>query len=100
MYKEDQPHIGNCPHCTKVIFKEATFNSEASFSMRCPHCNKTVRVLIKHKIEITIIAVDVESKQKKMGPGHGLVAFFFVLYLPPLIHHLAENMDNIIDIVT
>lgn len=52
MYGEEQPHIGNCPHCTKVIFKDATFNSEASFSMRCPHCQKTVKVQIKRKIEI------------------------------------------------
>lgn len=57
---------GNCPYCTKIIFKDAVFNSEASFSTRCPHCNKSVRVLIKHKIEIAIVAVDVESKLKKI----------------------------------
>lgn len=93
MYREEQTHIGNCPYCTKVIFKDATFNSEASFSMRCPHCNKTVRVLIKHKIEITIIAVDVEGKQKKIGPGHGLVVVFFILQLPSMIDFLKDTFD-------
>ncbi len=60
---------GNCPYCTKIIFKDAVFNSEASFSTRCPHCNKTVKVLIEHKIEITIIAVDIEGKPNKIFPG-------------------------------
>lgn len=99
MQKEEQASIGNCPHCTKIIFKDAIFNSEASFSTRCPHCNKAVRVIIKHKVEITLIAVQNE-RTKKIGTGPGLVVLILVLYLPPIIHHLADNMDNILDILT
>jgi len=98
MDREDQTNIGNCPHCTKIIFKDAIFNSEASFSMRCPHCNKTVRVIIKHKIEITILPVHDERNPKK-GPGPGIVVVVLVLYLPMLVHLMAENIDNIVDVL-
>lgn len=97
MDREDQTNIGNCPHCTRIIFKDAIFNSEASFSMRCPHCNKTVRVIIKHKIEITILPVHDERNPKK-GPGPGIVVVILVLYLP-IIYHLIDNVDNIIDML-
>jgi len=100
MLKEEQSSIGNCPHCTKIIFKDAVFNSEASFSTRCPHCNKAVRVIIKHKVEITLIAVQDDRKPKKIGTGPGLIVLILVLYLPPIIHRLADNMDNILDIFT
>ncbi len=98
MVKEEQSNIGNCPHCTKIIFKDAVFNSEASFSTRCPHCNKAVRVIIKHRVEIALIAVQDDRKPKKIGSGPGLVVLIFALYLPPFIHRLADNMDNILDI--
>lgn len=71
MHTEEQVSIGNCPHCTKIIFKDAVFNSEASFSTRCPHCNKAVRVLVKHKVEVTLIAVQ-DERNKKVGSGSGL----------------------------
>ncbi len=100
MLKEEQSNIGNCPHCTRIIFKDAVFNSEASFSTRCPHCNKAVRVIIKHKVEITLIAVQDDRKTKKIGTGPGLVVLILMLYLPPLIHHLVDNTDNILDIFT
>ena len=100
MHREEQPTIGNCPHCTKIIFKDAVFNSEASFSMRCPHCNKTVKVIIKHKIEIVLLAVHDPGKLKKIGPGSGIVVMFIVLYLPPFIHHVMSHADDIIDILT
>ena len=99
MNREEQPDIGNCPHCTKIIFKNAVFNSEAAFSMRCPHCNKTVRVIIKHKIEIVILPVQEGLNQKK-GPSHGMIAIILTLYLPPMIYHLMHHADNIIDILT
>lgn len=100
MDKGEQASIGNCPHCTKIIFKDAVFNSEASFSTRCPHCNKTVRVIIKPKIEITLIAMQDEHKPKKIGAGPGLVVLILMLYLPPIIYHLADNVDNILDMLT
>lgn len=92
MHKEEQANIGNCPHCTKIIFKDAVFNSEASFSTRCPHCNKTVRVIIKQRVEITLIAVQDVHKAKKIGTGPGLVVLVLVMYLPPLIYRLADNI--------
>ena len=67
-----EENIGNCPHCTRIIFKDAVFNSEASFSTRCPHCNKAVKVIIKHKVEIKLIAVTDERNSKK-GPGPGIL---------------------------
>lgn len=51
---KDQLGVGNCPHCTKIIFKDAVFNSEGSFCMRCPHCDRLLKVIIKRKIEIII----------------------------------------------
>ena len=96
---KDQLTIGNCPHCTRIIFKDAIFNSEASFSTRCPHCNKAVRVIIKHKVEITLIAVTDERKPKK-GPGPGIVVVILALYLPTIIHHVVSHADDIIDILT
>jgi endogenous inhibitor of DNA gyrase (YacG/DUF329 family) len=99
MHKEEKTSIGNCPHCTKIIFKDAIFNSEASFSMRCPHCNKPVKVIIKHRVEIILIAIHEPSTHKKTGPGSGIVMVILVLYLPAIMN-LMHHMDNIIDIVT
>ena len=100
MDREAQTNIGNCPHCTRIIFKDAIFNSEASFSTRCPHCNKAVKVIIKHKVEITLIAVTDDHNTKRKGPGPGIVVIVLVLYLPPLIHHVLSHADDIIDILT
>lgn len=97
MYKEEQDSIGNCPHCTKIIFKDAIFNSEASFSTRCPHCSKPVRVIVKHKVEITLVPV--QNERKKIGSGPGLVVLILVLYLPPIIRSLADNMDSILVLI-
>lgn len=94
-----EENIGNCPHCTRIIFKDAIFNSEASFSTRCPHCNKPVRVIIKHKVEIKLIAVTDERNPKK-GPGPGIVVVILVLYLPTILHHVMSHADDIIDILT
>ena len=68
----EENNIGNCPHCTRIIFKDAIFNSEASFSTRCPHCNKAVKVIIKHRVEIKLMAVTDERNPKK-GPGLGIL---------------------------
>lgn len=68
--------------------------------MRCPHCNKTVKVIIKHKIEIVLLAVHDTGKLKKIGPGSGIVVMILVLYLPPFIHRVMDNMDNLIDVLT
>lgn len=100
MQKDESPCIGNCPHCTKIIFKEAVFNSEASFSMRCPHCNKSVKVIIKHKIEIILIALHDQGKPKNTGPGPGMVVMIMALYLPHALYRLAGNVDIVRDLLT
>lgn len=58
---------GNCPRCTKIIFKDATFNSEASFSMRCPHCDETVRVIVKRRLEVTVVMAKADKEQSVSG---------------------------------
>lgn len=97
--EEQTTNIGNCPHCTKIIFKDAVFNSEATFTTRCPHCNKSVKVIIRHKVEIVLVAMH-DDRKPKPGPGTSLVVFILVLYLPPIIHRLANEMDNILDLIS
>lgn len=92
--EEPTINLGNCPHCTNIIFKDAVFNSEATFSMRCPHCNKTLKVIVKTKVEIVILPVSTENKPKKTGPG--LVAVILVLHLPAVLQHL--RADTFLDI--
>ena len=94
MAAEESTNLGNCPHCTNIIFKDAVFNSEGRFSMRCPHCSKTLKVIIKQKIEITILPAINEIKKKSPG----VVAVILVLYLPPILHRLTEGMDIFQDI--
>ncbi len=94
-------NLGNCPHCTNIIFKDAVFNSEATFSMRCPHCNKNLKVIIRQRVEIVILPVHVEAKPRPKGRGNAdMIVVILVLYLPPLIHHLMHYADNIMDIFT
>ena len=88
--EEPTTNLGNCPHCTNIIFKDAVFNSEATFSMRCPHCNKTLKVIVRTKIEIVILPAGNETKPKRPGPG--LVAVLLVLYLPPVLQHLKTDI--------
>lgn len=80
MAAEESTNLGNCPHCTNIIFKDAVFNSEGRFSMRCPHCSKTLKVIIKRKIEIIILPATQEIKKK----GPGVVAVILLLNLPIL----------------
>ena len=94
MEAEEPTNLVNCPHCTNIVFKDAVFNSEGRFSMRCPHCSKTLKVIIKQKIEITILPAINEIKKKSPG----VVAVILVLYLPPILHRLTEGMDIFQDI--
>jgi len=96
MDAEESTNLGNCPHCTNIIFKDAVFNSEATFSMRCPHCNKTLKVIVKTKIEIIILPVNNETAKKKTGPG--IVAVILILSLPSAAYKLAQGMGTIMDI--
>jgi hypothetical protein len=98
--EETTTNLGNCSHCTNIIFKDAVFNSEAMFSMRCPHCNKNLKVIIKRIIEITIIPVPPRNEATLKNKGPGLVAVILVLYLPPIAHRLAEGVDVFRDLFT
>ncbi|MEN9613714.1 MAG: hypothetical protein RLZZ347_21 [Candidatus Parcubacteria bacterium] len=101
MEAEGSTNLGNCPHCTNIIFKDAVFNSEAAFSMRCPHCNKNLKVIIKTRIEIVILPVQAPDKPKKRGTdGTGIVMVMLIVYLPPLLHQIMHHADDIIDIFT
>jgi len=81
----DQLNIGNCPHCTNIIFKNGAFNSNASFTMRCPSCQKLLEIEIRTKIEITIKPAERYLKGKKPKLGN-LSAIFGFLNQPSVVN--------------
>ena len=97
---KEEYNVGNCPHCTKVIFRDGKFNSEATFTTRCPHCQKPLRVTIRKRIEIIIVPLEPKPgcKIDKKITG-GLIVLIIVLYLPPLISFLSDASD-ILDALT
>lgn len=88
---KDETNVGNCPHCTKVIFRDAVFNSEAVFITRCPHCQKPVKVCIRKKVEIVLLPVD--DRKGSNNPGIKLTIIIFVLFLPTAIDLLSNSFD-------
>jgi len=89
--------MGNCPHCTKVIFRDGNFNCEAAFTTRCPHCQKPLKVIVRKKIEIIIVPIEPRPEQKTSGKiAKGLIVLIMVIYLPPLID-LASNALDILN---
>ncbi len=44
----------HCPHCHKLILKDANFSNEAQFEISCQHCHKPVLVQVKNEIVISI----------------------------------------------
>jgi len=48
----------NCPYCTNILFKNAVFKDESSFTMRCPHCGKMIKLEIKKKTEVEVKKLD------------------------------------------
>lgn len=90
----DESNVGNCPHCTKIIFRDAVFNSEAVFITRCPHCQKHVKVCIRKKVEIILLPV--EDRKKNDKPGAKLTMIIFVLFLPSVTDFLSDSF-NIFD---
>lgn len=97
---KEEYNVGNCPHCTKVIFRDGKFNSEATFTTRCPHCQKPLRVTIRKRIEIIIVPLEQKPgcKIDKKITG-GLIVLIVILYLPPLISFLSDASD-ILDALT
>ncbi|OHA64226.1 MAG: hypothetical protein A2842_00260 [Candidatus Wildermuthbacteria bacterium RIFCSPHIGHO2_01_FULL_48_25] len=79
---QEQLNIGNCPHCTKIIFKNGAFNSNASFTMRCPSCQKLLEIEIRTKIEIVIKSAERYLSEKKPKLGKLPVIFGFLNQLP------------------
>lgn len=88
---KDESNVGNCPHCTKIIFRDAVFNSEAVFLTKCPHCQKPVKVCIRKKVEIILLPVDDRKGNNKTGIKHLMI--IFVLFLPPVIGLLSDSFD-------
>lgn len=88
MEAEKPTNIGICPHCTNYVFKDAVFNSEGRFTTRCPHCSKTLKVIIKRKIEIVILPATNEIKKK----GPGVVAVILILNLPSLLQGFIDTL--------
>jgi phage FluMu protein Com len=86
MDKEEpqQLNIGNCPHCTKIIFKNGAFASNASFTMRCPSCQKLLEIEIRTKIEIIIKPVERYVSEKKPKFGKLPIAFLSFTHMPTL----------------
>lgn len=78
--EEEKLNIGNCPHCTKIIFKNGAFNSNASFTMRCPSCQKLLHIEIRTKIEIVIKPAERYVSEKK--PKFGKLSVAFLAPLP------------------
>jgi len=37
----------HCPHCTEVLFKNARFEEDTSFTMPCPHCKKPISIKVR-----------------------------------------------------
>ncbi len=87
----DESNVGNCPHCTKVIFRDAVFNSEAIFITRCPHCQKPVKVCVRKKVEIILLPVD--DRKGKDNTGVKLTMIVFVLFLPTVIDLFLNSFD-------
>ncbi len=77
---QDQLNIGNCPHCTRIIFKNGAFNSDASFTMRCPSCQKLLEIEIRTKIEIVIKPAERYLTEKK--PKFGKLPLLFLIPAP------------------
>lgn len=88
---KDESNVGNCPHCTKVIFRDAVFNSEAIFVTRCPHCQKPVKVCIRKKVEIILLPID--DRKRKDNSGIKLTMIVFVLFLPTVISFISDSFD-------
>lgn len=72
---QESLNIGNCPHCTNIIFKNGVFNSNASFTMRCPKCQKLLEIEIKTRVEITIKVAERYIAEKK--PKFGKLSIIF-----------------------
>jgi acetyl-CoA carboxylase beta subunit len=89
---KDESNVGNCPHCTKIIFRDAVFNSEAVFVTRCPHCQKPVKVCIRKRVEIILLPLD-DRKEKYNTGITKLTIIVFVLYLPAL-----STLSNCLDL--
>lgn len=87
----DESNVGNCPHCTKIIFRDAVFNSEAVFVTRCPHCQKPVKVCVRKKVEVILLPMDDRKGSDKSCMK--LTGIVFVLFLPTAIDLLSDSLE-------
>lgn len=97
---KEESNVGRCPHCTKTIFRDAVFNSDATFMTRCPHCQKSVKVCVRKKVEIVLIPVEpVKPDRNKEGDKTGtkLVSILLLLFLlPPCMDLIPEIFERLV----
>jgi glutaredoxin len=87
--------VGNCPYCTKIIFKDGAFSDATTLTMRCPHCQKTIRVIVKRTVEISIVPVE---KTNWKATGTGIIIILFFLHLPTLASFFMDA--DVLDFLT
>ena len=96
---KEELNVGNCPHCTNILFRDAEFNSDATFMTRCPHCQKSVKVCVRKKVEIILIPVEpVKPDRKKESgkPGTKLAAILILFLLPPCMDLIPEIFERLV----
>lgn len=93
---QEQLNIGNCPHCTNIIFKNGVFSSNASFTMRCPSCKKLLEIEIKTRVEIIIKPAGRYLTEKKPKLGN-LSAIFGFLNQPSMVNNCALCLCWVMD---
>lgn len=89
----EELNVGNCPHCTKTLFRDAVFNSDATFMTRCPHCQKSVKVCVRKRVEIVLIPVEPKKSDRNETGKTGTKLGAIILLLLPSVHALV--MDNL-----
>jgi len=96
---KEESNVGSCPHCTRTIFRDAVFNSDATFMTRCPHCQKSVKVCVRKKVEIILIPVVPVKPERKEGDKTGtkLVSILLLLFLlPPYMDLVPEIFERLV----
>lgn len=51
----------NCPYCTDILFKNASFKDEGELQTVCPHCGKAVLVIIELELRIKTLCLTDEK---------------------------------------
>ena len=95
---KEESNVGSCPHCTSTIFRDAVFNSDATFMTKCPHCQKSVKVCVRKKVEIVLIPVEPVKPDLKEGgkTGTKLASILILFLLPPCMDLIPEIFERLV----